>query len=110
MFEKKSSWAPCREREEGTMLKHSRASFLLNKTCPQEKLVTQSLTNLGKWNTELQATLAILSHLRGVKTLSNACAVHSAEVQAYEKSDTYSQDYRRLPSTHLAPTLLKTYL
>ena len=36
---------------------------VLNKACPQGKPVNQSLTDLGKGNTQVQSTLATLFHL-----------------------------------------------
>ena len=38
---------------------------VLSKACPQGKPVNQSLTDLGKGNTQAQSTLAILFHLGG---------------------------------------------
>ena len=77
----KSPWAF--ERNKENMPEHS----VLNKACPQGKPVNQSLTDLGKGNTQVQSTLAILFHLGvagggggGVrKKLKNTTEVHSPE-------------------------------
>ena len=53
----KSPWAFERNKE-------NMPGLVLNKACPQGKPVNQSLTDLGKGNTQVQSTLAILFHLR----------------------------------------------
>ena len=48
----------------------------------------QSLTDLGKENTQLQPTVAILSHLkRGRKKLRNTSEAHSPEAQGHKKTE-----------------------
>ena len=61
---------------------------VLNKDCPQDTLVNESLTCWGfirawlawaKGYNKLQPSLAILPNLRGEKTLRNVCEFHSPE-------------------------------
>ena len=50
--------------KERTTLKCAETSVLLNKVCSEEKLSSQGLAYLGEGKCQLQATLAMLSHLR----------------------------------------------
>lgn len=80
--------ASSRRKGKGTVLKYTRTLFLTKPAL--RKPVNHSLT-LGiirapltqKGNTQLQPTLAILSHLRGWKKLRNTCKVHSPEAQVH---------------------------